>query len=91
MSRRNRSITSFDDVSTDKTEEVSTEANEKTKLEKLMEGKVIEKEPQYLYIEKDIVKVLNKVGGVNRKGRGSKKSAIVNEILREYFTEQDLL
>jgi hypothetical protein len=60
-----------------------------SKLENLLSGKEDKKKkPQYIYLEPEIVKLLDKYGGVKKKGRSSKKSELINEILKEFFRQR---
>jgi len=66
-----------------------SKVDENDKLAKLLSGKTENKrKPQYIYLDSDIVKLLDKYGGVKKKGRSSKKSELVNEILRQFFKER---
>lgn len=59
------------------------------KISSVLEDKVEKKKPQYLYLDPDIVEVLDSLG--TSKGRTSKKSKLVNSILRDFFKKQGLL
>jgi hypothetical protein len=60
-----------------------------SKLDMILAGKDEDKKiPQYVYLEPAVVKLLDKYGGVKKKGRSSKKSELINEILKEFFQKR---
>jgi len=60
-----------------------------SKLDSLLSGKIEKKKkPQYVYLDPEVVKLLDKYGGVKKKGRSSKKSELINEILKEFFRQR---
>lgn len=59
------------------------------KLEGILAGETEKKKvPQYLHLKPEIVEVLDKYAGKNKKGRGSQKSELVNLILEDFFKQR---
>nr|WP_289039315.1 hypothetical protein [uncultured Allobacillus sp.] len=94
MARKSRDLAVRFDNSADQT----LEQQEESKLKQFLEEEKVERVAQYLQIDSDIVKVLNKLSKKQQKsksketrGRGSKKSEIVNIILRDYLEKEELL
>lgn len=76
-------------INKDSANNIEKDSVNNSKLDSLLSGKTEKKKkPQYIYLEPEVVKLLDKYGGVKKKGRSSKKSELINEILKEFFRQR---
>ncbi|MBH0167165.1 hypothetical protein IHV12_19760 [Fictibacillus sp. 7GRE50] len=77
------------DIKNDIIKENKNNIETNSKLDMILSGKDENKKiPQYVYLEPAIVRLLDKYGSVKKKGRSSKKSELINEILKEFFRKR---
>jgi vacuolar-type H+-ATPase subunit E/Vma4 len=103
MARKNRDLAGFGDVAENNVNENSNvnininkddhiidNDNSEDILDKIIEGTTKKEAPKLtgVYLDKDVLKVLNAIA---KKGGRGVKSKIVNEALRKVFTDKGLL